>query len=69
MAVEEAIARRVAQLISGCCWCWPWFNRGGAASCWDFSREAGLRFWCCFSITVGGKAKKEKERLGCGFWF
>ncbi|KAJ6978882.1 hypothetical protein NC653_027150 [Populus alba x Populus x berolinensis] len=53
MAVEEAIARRVAQLISGCCWCWPWFNRGGAASCWDFSREAGLRFWCCFSITAG----------------
>jgi len=62
MAVEEATTGRVAQLVPGCCWCWPWFSRGGAASCWDFSREASLRFWCCFSVTVGGRA-------GCGFWF
>jgi hypothetical protein len=69
MAAEEATAGRVAQLVSSCCWCWPWFSRGGAASCWDFSREVGLQFWCCFSVTVGGRVKEEKERLGCGFWF
>jgi len=40
----EATAGRVAKLVSGCYWCWPWFSRGGAASCWDFSREVGLRF-------------------------
>jgi len=55
MVAEEATAGRVAQLVPGCCWCWPWFSRGGAASCWDFLREAGLRFWCCFPVTVGGK--------------
>ncbi|KAJ6921661.1 hypothetical protein NC652_015554 [Populus alba x Populus x berolinensis] len=53
---------RVAQLVSSCCWCWPWFNRGGATNCWDFSREVVLRFRCCFSVTVGG-------RIGCGLWF
>jgi hypothetical protein len=28
MAAEEATARWVAQLVPGCCWCWPWFSRG-----------------------------------------
>ena len=28
MAAEEATAGRVAQLVPGCCWCWPWFSRG-----------------------------------------
>ncbi|KAJ6885642.1 hypothetical protein NC651_026316 [Populus alba x Populus x berolinensis] len=60
MVAEEAPDGRVAQLVSGCCWCWPWFSRGGAASCWDFSREAVLRFRCCFFVTVGGRA-------GCSF--
>jgi len=33
MAAKEATAGRVAWLVPGCCWCWPWFSRGGAASC------------------------------------
>ena len=32
----------------------------------EASRSAVL---VLFRVTVGGRAKKEKERLGCGFWF
>ncbi|KAG6755885.1 hypothetical protein POTOM_039293 [Populus tomentosa] len=66
MAAEEAPDGRVALLVSGCCWCWPWFSRGGAASCWDFSREAILRFRCCFSVTVGGR--RVKACKWCSQW-
>jgi len=62
MAADEATTGRVAQLVSGCCWCRPRFSRDGVASCWEFSREASLWFWCCFSVTVGGRAEEEKRK-------
>jgi hypothetical protein len=31
VAAEEATARRMAQLVSGCCWCRPWCSRDGIA--------------------------------------
>jgi len=47
MAAEEATAGRVAWLVPGCCWCWPWFSRGGAASCSSSWRCCGCSpSWC-----------------------
>ncbi|KAJ6991958.1 hypothetical protein NC653_015338 [Populus alba x Populus x berolinensis] len=57
---------RVAQLVSSCCWCWPWFNRGGATNCWDFSREVVLRFRGKVLAEKGGGAMMTVvERESC----
>jgi len=56
MAAEEVTAGRVAWLVPGCCWCWPWFSTGGAASCSSSWRCCG-----CSSSWYGCWAEGDDE--------